>query len=157
MDQRRVLIGFGVLVLAGVGAWLAAPSPRHGAADLESPAVGWRSTATLFPAIDGVPSGVYGNSCGFAVTFHASHGTVPPERLTYEASFASSSDVQGALPPLTTSSYVADGKLMIAVSATFAKDQLRDNSAVTIRVRVAATVGPDTAVGESVMPLNAHL
>lgn len=157
MDLRRVLIGFGVLVFAGVGAWLAAPSPSRGAADLELPAVGWHSSATLYPAIDGVPSGVYGNSCGFAVTFHASHGTVPPERLTYEASFASSSDVQGVLPPLTTSSYVADGKLMIAVSATFAADQLRDTSAVTIRVRASATVGSDTAVGESLMPLTTRL
>lgn len=157
MRVLRARIGAAVIVLAGLGAWLVGTRVGGDAADPKPPVIEWYSVATLYPAIDGVPSGEYGNGCGFAVNFFASHATLPPGRLLFEVDWDSSSDVKGELPALRTSSFVNEGKLTIGVSGTFAHGQLRDTSTVTLRLRVKAPLGSETVVADSLMPLNTTL
>ncbi|MFO0933908.1 MAG: hypothetical protein U1E39_14555 [Planctomycetota bacterium] len=157
MRKPRALIGAAVVVLAALAAWLVGTRVGGDAADPKPPIIEWFSAPTLYPAIDGVPSGEYGIGCGFAFNFLASHATVPPERLLFEVDWASSFDVKGELPALRTSSYVNEGKLTIGVSGTFAHGQLRDTSTVTLRLRVKAPLGSEMVVADSLMPLNTKL
>lgn len=157
MRRPRALIGAAVVVLAALGAWLVGTRVGGDAADPKPPVIEWYSAATLYPAIDGVPSGEYGNGCGFAVSFFAFHATVPPGRLLFEVDWASSFDVKGELPALRTSSFVNEGKLTIGVAGTFAHGQLRDTSTATLRLRVKAPLGSETVVADSLMPLNTTL